>query len=619
MSKKRSISHIIEEEFKEKKRPKRKVRLENNKQYKDYVCFEEESLSQSLSTLSISDDSSSIVEEIEDEEPLLLDSVDYKAILADENTQDSVQFEVLSQELTKICNHLNDKKVTLTKILQSNLQTYEKERAVELFGVLFSIPEINSLEYIQLNKTLHDMIDNSSLQNKDESIDKKLKALHDKMIYETPTLDKIMNAPISDTDRMMAVEYFNTFYHLGLSHGGLYSQEWFSLRKKINMIIDRKIKNKKEYDELEKREAEIKKYELNEQHDLKKKILNLEAPLHIKKIIYQLYEEMICDTDQKDLLTHKLKLLTNLPHQKVLNRKFDFVHIYNQLNEKIYGMNQVKEQLLLHLNNKQHDKKNNKIISLSSAPGVGKTTLIKLLAEITNTPFEKINFGGNIDSSIILGSHTVWSGAGPSLILQMMARQGYSDIMILLDEIDKLGCTDKGFEVQNALLQILDYTQNDAFNDNYLDYYPHDLSRIWFIATMNDETLLSQPLRDRLDIIKLPSYNKQDMINIIKNYTLPQACLHCGLTKTDLSIKDSACTTLLHYMYKDVESSGMRLIEQQINSLVSKISFLHQHKNISLSFKLDDFNDYPYVIKKLTIKALILHKPDKPKYMSMYG
>lgn len=273
MSKKRAISHVIEEEYEENKRPKRKVTLENNKKYKDYVEYDEETLSDSLSSLSISDESSSFIEEIEDEyNPTQTECIDYKSILVDENP---IQLDSLSNELSLICNNLNDKKVTLTKILQSHLQSYEKERAVELFGVLADMARnelSNTLMYIQLNDILHNMISTSSLQSKNEDINKKLKELHDKMIFDTPTLDKIMNAPISETDRMMAIEQFNTFYHLGLSSEGLYSHEWFILRKKINMIIDRKIRDKQEYENLEKKEDEIKKYELDEHNDLKKKI-----------------------------------------------------------------------------------------------------------------------------------------------------------------------------------------------------------------------------------------------------------------------------------------------------------------------------------------------------------
>jgi len=624
MSHKRGIDQVIEEDFEENKkikmldeRPKRKVTLEPKK-YKDYIQFED-SLSESLSSLSLEDSTtSSEIEEIEEEynQPYL-DIDDYKHILEDEN-EDENQLKELNKQLIPICDQLKEKRVTLTKILQSNLQSYEKEKAVELFGVLYSMHDTNTLEYIQLNKTLYDMIYSSFSQKQDQMINKKLIELHDKMISDTPTLDKIMNASISNTDRMMAIEQFNIFYNIGLCHSGLYSQEWFVLRKKINDLINRKI-NKQEYEELEKKEEEIKSLD-RDLHDLKRKILNLDADLKIKKHIYHLYEDMNhCESEsKKEFLTHKLNFLVQLPYNKVLNLNYDCIHIYNQLNKKLYGMVQVKEQMLLHINNKQYNKTNNKIISLTGLPGIGKTRLVKVLAEACHIPLEKISFGGSIDSSILLGSHSVWSNSTPSIILQMLARHHYSNIIILLDEIDKLGSTVKGIEVQNALLQILDYTQNNQFNDAYIEDFPHDLSRIWFIATMNDDKLLSQPLRDRLDIIKLPGYNKEEMVKIIMNHTIVDACEQCGLTTNDLTIDEGACYLLLQYINKDIKESGMRLIEQQLSSIVSKISFLNHHKNLSLSFKLNDFNGYPYVITKSTIKALIIQQHDDQHYKHMY-
>lgn len=579
----------------------------------DFTQSDEESLSSSLSSLTL---------EESDEESLYnpMDVETFKSILIEENDNQD-ELKELSNELDNVYENIKNKQVTLTKILKSNLQTFEKEKAVELFGILYNTDH-HTHDYMQLHKTLSDMLELSSSQAKNNDLNIKLKELHSKMILETPTLDKIISAPISESDRMMAIEQFNIFYELGLTPSGLYSPEWFALRKKINLIINKKI-DLQEYTLLNQKEDELKKLIQYEQYDLKSKILKLDADLKIKKLLYTMYEEfMICDNDhRKEQLQCKLKWLTQLPHDCTLNNTYDCVDVYKKLNEKIYGMVQVKEQMLLHLNNKQYCKKNNKIMSLKGISGCGKTSIVKALASATNTPMEKLSFGGAIDSSILLGSNQVWSHAGPSLILQMLARQGYSDIIILLDEIDKLTTSTKGIEVQNALLHILDYTQNDAFNDAYLDEYAHNLSHIWFIATLNDDSLLSQPLRDRLDIVNLPGYNKEDMILIIKNHTLPDACIQCGLNKTDLSIVDSACYLLLNHLYKDIKESGMRLVEKELNSIVSKISFLNLNKNISLSFKLKDFNSYPYVITKKTIKSLInhQHQHQDTKHLSMYG
>jgi ATP-dependent Lon protease len=622
---KRSINSIIDYKPEENK----KRHITPNSKYKDFVVQDDESsdsLSDSLLSLTIEETTDETKDETNKEEtveeewlPNQLNLDDLKVILEDENKNQDISS--LHDELDKICYNIKNKNITLTKILKSNLQTYEKEKAVELYGVLTTL-DINSFDYIQLNKTLNDMIDISTLQQRDDNVNQKLKEYHDKMIQETPTLDKIIAAKISNTDKMMAIELYNSFYQLGLSAGGLYCQDWFILRNKINHFINNQIHNDKEYDELTQKEKDIKNCNAYAQDNLKKKILNLDADLKIKRIVYNLYQEYNDhdhDNDNKKHLLTKLKWLTQLPHQKTLNKQYNCEHVYNCLNNKIYGMQQVKEQILLQMNNKQFVKKNAKILTLCGPPGIGKTMLVKAVAHATDTPFEKISFGGAIDSSLLLGSHSVWANSSPSIILQMLARQGYSDIIILLDEIDKLGSTDKGIEVQNALLQILDYTQNDHFNDAFLDDYPHNLSHIWFMATMNDSTHISSPLRDRLDIITLPGYHKEDMVQIIMKHTLPDACQACGLQVSDLSIDIQACYLLLNYLHKDIKTSGMRLVEQQLNSIVSKISFLNLNHKIKLSFKLKDFSGYPYVITKSTIKSLMTHKQHVNEHLSMYS
>src|SRR5690606_24425082 len=127
-------------------------------------------------------------------------------------------------------------------------------------------------------------------------------------------------------------------------------------------------------------------------------------------------------------------------------------------------------------------------------PGVGKTKLVKTFAKLSGLDFEIINLGGMHDSTMLKGSDSVWARASPSLLIQFLAKFKSSNVIILLDEIDKISDTEKGLEVQHALLHLLDPTQNNTYQDLYLNDFSHDLSNIWFIPTMNDDTCLSQPL-----------------------------------------------------------------------------------------------------------------------------
>ncbi len=561
----------------------------------------ETTLTDSLSSLSLSDEELNSNYEEEN----------YKFFLKEE-IQDIKEFKPLSNELLELCKHMEEKKITLIKILKSQLTSYEKERAIELYGILKNT-EPNTFDYLELCQMLQNMIEGPLHQSCTLETKEKLEILENKLRSENPTLDKIMNATISDSDKMMATQLYYMFYN-----EQQYSYEWFSLRKKINDIIDKPI-NITEHLELQKQEALIKQFEYQELN-IKNKILMLEADLKIKKKLLNMYEQMV--NDEEDKIKNKLNWLIQLPYQKITkpiftNKNEYFKNIYHKLNSKIYGMEQVKEKILLYINNQlnQPNGKGN-ILALKGDPGVGKTKLVKVLADAVEQPYAKLSFGGAVDSTLLIGHDQGWSGSSPGMIMQNLARTKCANTIMLLDEIDKLSSSSKGKEVQAALLHVLDPTQSTSFNDAYLNEFPHDISRVWFIATMNSDDHLDPALKDRLEIIHVPSYHKEDMVKIIMNHTLPETCEKCGLKPNDLSIAESACYLLLNRVDK---SSGMRMVEKEIYNIVSKISFVHHVKGdeFNLTFNIPNFNSLPYVIEKKTIKSLIKTKVDK-SYMSMY-
>lgn len=564
------------------------VKKRNIAKYDDY----ESSLSDSFSSLSIDDTNNG--------------EVDYHAILEEENEGKNAH---LSTELNRITAKIQQSQVTLTSILACKLHDYDKETAVELFGILNTCDR-NSLEYIQLNKLLCHMV------TSDEIIEN-----------DMPTINKILRACISKEDKLKAIELYNMFYNVSVSNGDLYSEEWYLLKKKINSIISKK-RSKEELALLEEKEKEVKNYQ-QQKMDMKTIILNLDADISVKKKLYDMYCSMVSSLDDstKHSLHDKLLWYTKLPHNKQIIVKYDNISsyctdIYNTLNASLYGMYEVKEKILIHINNRLKNTQYPSILALLGAPGCGKSAIVKCIAKAVGLPYNKLSFGGAIDSTLILGGDAMWKNSSPGMLMKLLCNSKCANPIILLDEIDKLTDSAKGKEVQSALLHVLDKTQNDHFNDNFLSEYPHDLSNVWFIATMNSDSSLDPALKDRLEIIHVPSYKKDELVNIMLMYVLPEACIEHGYKKEDITMSDNACYAILNNIKNDIKASGVRKVQEEVKNIVSKISFLDKvgyKEEFNLSFKLKQPISFPFLIDESTVKSLMKKKTSDNNHLSMFA
>ena len=273
-----------------------------------------------------------------------------------------------------------------------------------------------------------------------------------------------------------------------------------------------------------------------------------------------------------------IETLLELPWNEFTKDHFDLNKAKKILNRDHFGLKKVKDRIIEYLAVlKLKGDMRSPIICLHGPPGVGKTSLGKSVAESLGREYIRMSLGGLRDQSEIRGHRKTYIGAMPGRVIQSLRRAKSSNPVFVLDEIDKLN-RDAFGDPSAALLEMLDPEQNNAFYDNYVEI-GFDLSRVLFIATANDISLISAPLRDRMELIEVSGYTINEKFQIGNKFLLKNLLKNHGLKSNDLKISKKDLEMVIENYTRE---SGVRSLERVLAKLIRNIA-----KSIVLDEKYD--------------------------------
>ena len=355
--------------------------------------------------------------------------------------------------------------------------------------------------------------------------------------------------------------------------------EVLKVREKINSQVQEEMgRNQREY--VLRQQLKAIKEELGEidetggdLDDFREKIVAAKMPAETEKVALKQLERlkvMQPSSAEYTVTRTYLEWLVELPWSVSTDDKLDIQEARNILNTDHYDLEKVKKRILEYLAvRKLKSDKKGPILCLVGPPGVGKTSLGRSIARSLGRKFIRISLGGVRDEAEIRGHRRTYVGSLPGRLVQGMKKAGSNNPVFMLDEIDKLGHDFRG-DPAAALLEVLDPEQNHTFSDHYLEV-PFDLSKVMFVATANIMDPVPPALRDRLEVLELPGYTREEKLSISKQFLVPKQLEEHGLSGDKVAFDDSAIAEVIDSYTRE---AGVRNLEREIANVIRAIAVL---------------------------------------------
>lgn len=423
-------------------------------------------------------------------------------------------------------------------------ETALRKRLVSLVNTYIKInPEIDNSIITKINNS-------ASLGDITDIVVTFLRLPKDKKIYYMNEFDDILRAKALIKEINIELEIFKLDGKIEKE-----IKESFAKEQKEFVIKERIRKLNEELGVSSSKETEL--------NDLKDKIDNFNCPEEVKRKLsneLQRYEYTPASSPEISMIRTYIDTLLSLPYNQSSTEETSKDKIRKELDKTHYGLEEVKTRIIEYaVLKKNNPDLENPIICLVGAPGIGKTSIARTIATALKRKFTKISLGGLNDSSELIGHRRTYLGSAPGKIISSLIKCETNNPVILLDEVDKLVKDYKG-DPASVLLDILDSKQNKDFTDNYIEE-AFDLSKCLFILTANDAKEIPSILRDRLELIYLPSYTIYDKKDIASMYLLNTIC---SKYNTKLEINEDVILDIIKYYTME---SGVR----ELNRLLDKV------------------------------------------------